>query len=430
VSTLYPFCESDEIEKPVSAQVNVDGSIHNWYRMRLGFSDHLVASLIQEFQLSSSSGTVLDAFCGAGTTLVESKKLGITSIGVDANPASVFASRVKTTWNLDPKRLRGLLDEIDENCQQNQLNYSSLMHDSTYQYLDLTGLIKRGWICVEPLLEAIALKQAISNLGTSAAYKNFFMLALVTEIVEEASNVRFGPELYCGPRKVTSDILDGFADRAETMIDDIQSIDSKSQAEAHVFEGDSRSLRTILDERGQKSIGAIICSPPYPAEHDYTRNTRLELAFLDQVYDKKSLQTIKKAMVRCHTKGIYKDDNDSDSVEHNLAIRKIVDEVGKRAQSKTHGFARLYVKVIREYFGGMRKHFESARQVLKPRAICAYVVGDQSSYLQVHIPTATLLAALAKDAGFECLTIKRWRTRRVNATKKSLDENVLILRRR
>jgi DNA modification methylase len=430
MSSNSPITSYTEFAKLASAQTNVDGSIHAWYRMRLGFSDHLVSSLIDEFELTPESGTVLDPFCGAGTTLVECKKKGIAAIGIDANPSSVFASRVKLNWDLDIKRLRGLLDEIEELCHRMVPNYSTLARDCTYQYLDRTGLIKRGWICVENLLDAIAIKQTIARLPTRNAYKDFFMLALITEIIEEAANVKFGPELYCGPPRMKSDVLGGFVDRAESMIDDVHFMDAVSAVETTVFCGDSRNLVDLLPKSSKMSIAAIICSPPYPAEHDYTRNARLELAFLGQVHDKESLRNIKRAMIRCHTKGIYKDDNDSSFVESNPTIKKLVASVDAKARRKQHGFARLYGKVIQEYFGGMLKHFESARQLMKRGSYCAYVVGDQSAYLQVHVPTASILSELAQESGFEYVDIKRWRTRRVSTTKKLLNENVLILRKR
>ena len=102
-----------DTEKRTSAQSNADPAFHHWYRLRLGFSDHLVSSLLDGLGISEKTGCVLDPFCGSGTTLVECKKRGIQSFGIDANPSSYFASAVKTPWDLNCKRLHGLLDEIE-----------------------------------------------------------------------------------------------------------------------------------------------------------------------------------------------------------------------------------------------------------------------------------------------------------------------------
>ena len=86
----------------------LNGEVHDWYRIILGYSDHLVGGLLDEFHLDPKA-SVLDPFCGSGTTLVEGMKRGLRVTGLDANPSSCFAARVKTDWSVDPERLRALL---------------------------------------------------------------------------------------------------------------------------------------------------------------------------------------------------------------------------------------------------------------------------------------------------------------------------------
>jgi hypothetical protein len=200
-------------------------------------------------------------------------------------------------------------------------------------------------------------------------------------------------------------------------------------ANAKVFRGDSRSCAELLSRNGYRRFHAVICSPPYPAEHDYTRNSRLELAFLEAVDDRRSLQKIKRKMIRSHTKNIYEGDIDCDQVSDSLVIDRIAGKITQRAKGKTHGFARLYAKVLKEYFGGMKRHFKEVMKVLSPGARCAYVVGDQSSYLRVHIPTAKILSELAKDAGFHDIKITHWRSRWSSTTAKRINENILLMRK-
>lgn len=71
-----------------------DRAAHDWYRFVLSFPPHLVRQYLERFELGCRH-TLLDPFCGTGTTLVECKKRGIPCIGIEAHPMACFASRVK-----------------------------------------------------------------------------------------------------------------------------------------------------------------------------------------------------------------------------------------------------------------------------------------------------------------------------------------------
>ena len=422
-----PFGKTREGPREIHAQAHADSSIHSWYRLRLGYSDHLVTSIIDEFEVDPKREIVLDPFCGSGTTIVECKKRGISSIGIDANPASCFATKVKTHWRVDETEIWFVLRKVEHHYRRLRLKTTEISGDQTFRYAKSAGLLKRGWICEQPLREAVAIKRAILEVDTWKPYANFLTLSLLSEVVEGASNVKFGPELYCGPPKHRADVFGGFKTRTLRMIEDLRQFRPKGKIRSRTFQGDSRNLSGVLDRKAL--ITSVICSPPYPAEHDYTRNSRLELVFLEHVGDIEELRRIKKAMLRCHTKGIYKTDSDGDRILLNSTIMKIAQEIDQRASTQTSGFSRLYASVVKEYFGGMLRHFESLLPLLKPGAKCAYIVGDQSNYVRVHIPTAALLGQLAEQAGFECLDIRVWRTRYVSSTKRTLNENVLLLKK-
>ena len=59
-----------------------DRAVHDWYRFVLSFPSHLVRDYLDTFGVDSTQ-RVLDPFCGTGTTLVECKKLGIPSVGIE-----------------------------------------------------------------------------------------------------------------------------------------------------------------------------------------------------------------------------------------------------------------------------------------------------------------------------------------------------------
>ncbi len=77
-----------------------DTSIHDWYRHVFAYSDQIIVDLVNEFEIEDDD-VILDPFNGTGTTTLTAKRLGIDSIGVDANPVAVLAGQVKTTWDID-----------------------------------------------------------------------------------------------------------------------------------------------------------------------------------------------------------------------------------------------------------------------------------------------------------------------------------------
>jgi hypothetical protein len=410
-----------------SLQKNLNGEVHEWYRIILGYPDRIVTELLRRFGIQPGQ-LVLDPFCGAGTTLVECMKMGINSIGIDANPSSCFSARVKTNWRLNPDRLLELTEEIESKIRRYVKRKVAHKSDPTYTYLDESGMLSRKWISGKPLRKTIGLKNCIAGLRTTPAYRDALMLGLIAEVIHGASNVKFGPELYRGPVKRDAKVLTGFKSRIVAMAADLRVVSQIEFGEAKVVQGDSRKRATFASICKKSGISSIICSPPYPTEHDYTRNSRLELAFLEQVLDLESLRSIKKTMIRSHTKGIYVGDCDESFVDGNETIEGLVATLEPKVKTKSHGFAKLYPKVVREYFGGMKRHFKSIKPFLAPDAYCAYVVGDQSSYLQVHIPTAKILSQIAEEVGFKTVEIKHWRNRWSTTTSREVHENILILK--
>lgn len=249
----------------------------------------------------------------------------------------------------------------------------------------------------------------------------------MSAILGDISNIAYGPELFVKKSKKAGvkNVWSAFERRTLWALDDLEQA-PKVDASALAIERDSREL-TGVAEAG--SISHVITSPPYPTEKDYTRNSRLELVFLGFVSDTASLQGVKKTMIRSHSKGIYKQDNDGEFVEGVECVQVVERELADKASTKTYGFAKLYPKIITEYFGGMRRHFRTLKPLMADGGLASYVVGEQATYLQTYTPTATILGELAQMEGFEIKEILPFRVR-VGTTGggRQIKEEILVLR--
>lgn len=412
-----------------------DRQFHDWYRFVLSYPPHLVRQYLNEFGLTQND-IVLDPFCGTGTTLIEAKLQNIPSIGIEANPFAHFASSVKTDWHIDCSELLKIAKEIrdisnKEIEEQGITDIPSLKNLTTKPLRQLTQeqekLILKDSLSPLPLHKCLTLLDKINEYRHTPYYK-YFALALANSAVFQFSNLRFGPEVGVGKLKQDSAVISIWFNQISKIVKDLeQSNHLNIEILAKAILSDSRNLKDRLN--GYK-ISAVITSPPYPNEKDYTRTTRLESVLLGFINSAEELKKFKKTLLRSNTRGVYKGDTDDEYVKSFPEIQRIAEEIeNKRIElGKTSGFERLYHKVTKLYFGGIAKHLIELQSVLKPNACLAYVVGDQASYLRVMIRTGHLIGQIAQSLGYELVRIDLFRTRFSTATKTDLNEEVVILR--
>ena len=416
-----------------------DRAVHNWYRFVLSFPAHLVRQYLEQFGLAEGA-TVLDPFCGTGTTLVECKKNGVVSVGVEANPMAWFASTVKLDWRPNPGRLWEHAQGVAE------LAFKKLRQEGLGEMQSLP-LFRVESSCIpklrtlSPEAECLILKHSISPLPLhrtlvllqilgahqKPSYSAHERLAVARAIVRGIGNLHFGPEVGVAPPKEDAPVVETWLNALRSVVEDLKHVRHKSHVQSTVHRGDSRDLLKILEP---ESVDAVITSPPYPNEKDYTRTTRLESVLLGFIRDKADLRALKRDLLRSNTRGVYKDDEDDRFVDSHIEIQRLSNaiELRRKRLGKTSGFERLYGRVTKLYFGGMARHLSELRDVLRPGAKLAYVVGDQASYLRVMIRTGHILASIADRLGYEVVGIDVFRTRLATATRQRIREEVVLLR--
>jgi hypothetical protein len=417
-----------------------DKAAHNWYRFVLSFPPHLVRDYVARFGLKPGM-TLLDPFCGTGTTIVECKKLGINGIGLEASPMAHFAASVKANWDVSPERLlehsASIAASVEKKLESQGFNsgvdglFARPAKSTEQAHLmllppDQMKLLLRDSISPLPLHRVLTLLDRLA-LDGEHRHTNHQKLAIAKAVITDVGNLHFGPEVGVGPPKKDAPAIDSWLRSVENMVRDIKLLRPFHTNPVQIIRADARQLDEVLPPN---SIDAVITSPPYPNEKDYTRTTRLESVLLGFVRNKVELRLLKGTLMRSNTRGVYVNDDDDQWIKGHPEIERIAEEIEKRRidMKKTSGFERMYARVTRLYFGGMARHLMRLRTVLRPGAQLAYVVGDQASYLRVMIRTGQLLADIAQSIGYEVLGIDLFRTRLATATREQLREEVLVLR--
>ena len=413
---------------------SLDRAAHDWYRFVLSYPPHLVWQYLDEFGLKSTD-TVLDPFCGTGTTLVEAQKLGIRGMGLEVNPFAHSASTVKLDWRLDASTLKACSEAVAQKVLR-KLHRQGI-HDDAFFARNADDLVLRGLneeaaklilansISPLPLHKTLVLLDVLREAEHEPFYRHA-RLALANALVYKISNLHFGPEVGVGKPKVDVAVVAAWQAEIQKIGADLVLLRDPKGATSEVFNADARRIGEYVKPG---TIAAVITSPPYPNEKDYTRTTRLESVLLGFIRSKDELRSLKKGFVRSNTRGVYKDDDDDRWVSDHPEINRIADaiEARRKALGKTSGFERMYARVAKLYFGGMARHLAELRPLLKPGAQLAYVVGDQASYLRVMIRTGELLADIAQGMGYRLKRIDLFRTRLATASREQLREEVVVL---
>lgn len=344
-----------------------------------------------------------------------------------------YASKVKVDWSLDPEPLLVHAQEIavdtSKRLRSSRPSKQGISRETPDGLRTLNPeaqkLLLKNSISPLPLHKTLILLETIENHEDKRFYHHE-RLALAKAAVTNISNLRFGPEVGVGKAKYDAPVIEAWLQNVRIMANDLKEVRGCNQPEASVYCGDARRLNEMLEPN---SVDAIITSPPYPNEKDYSRTTRLESVLLGFIQNKQDLRVTKQAFVRSNTRNVYKSDLDDLLVYEHESIKKIAEAIEQRRieLGKTSGFERLYSRVTMLYFGGMKRHLSNFRSILRPGAQLAYVVGDQASYLRVMIRTGQLLVEIAESLGYKVTGIDLFRTRFATATKEQLREEVVML---
>ncbi len=180
---------------------------------------------------------VLDPFCGTGTTLVECKKLGIPSVGIESNPMAAFASGIRLTGKVDPDGLikhatetarlalgklakEGITDEGHLPLFQRQFRNAPELKTLPAETIKL---LLTDSISPLPLHKTLVLLETLEA-NKDERFHGHERLALAKSLVAEISNLHFGPEVGVGDLKADAPVIGSWLKGVRSMANDLQSL--------------------------------------------------------------------------------------------------------------------------------------------------------------------------------------------------------------
>ena len=448
-----------------TVRLNRNPRLFDWYLMPESFTARLVSDAIAEFGVGRGC-TVLDPFCGTGTTLVAAMLEARNALGIEVNPFLAFASRTKTRTDYDLPSLRhetemlltaahSVLKRMDD-----EVGCSAVLSE---QLPDMPRLER--WIARKVACKVIALRRCIEE-HVSPHNRDVPVLALAS-ILRSVSNMKLSPHAF-GSREVKHDapVLPMFERKLRKMLDDIEwlmwvhthaacdTLDAPDMYDryagyagyagrdgyagyagagigyARVVEDDVREagILALADMAGV--VGSLlpaqlaITSPPYLNNLDYTMQTRLELFFLGFVRDMEELKALRKRMMVSDAKAMYRDVLDWQRVEEVQSIQRVAASIDERLGNRGWGWD--YGHMTRQYFGGLLRAMEAVRTMLAPGAHFVMILGE-SAHGGVLVPVPDLAVELGRIAGYRSGHVRTLRMRRSSSHAFSLRECAVVL---
>lgn len=335
-----------------------------------------------------AKSVVLDPMCGSGVALRSALEAGHRPIGFDADPLAVLMSRV---WveNSQHKRLPDYADRLIQRAH----NYRDL-DVPWHRDDDETIRFAQFWFGHRQRRDLSRLALAIHRTASSTPpyITRAFQVALSRLIVTKTRGASLAWDVaHSRPHRKKDendfDVMREFRRACEILVQKLKN--NRTEWNATVKRGDARKLRLV-----NKSVDAIITSPPYLNAIDYMRGHRLSLIWLG--YGLSELRTVRSRsigteMTKRSAKGFSKSGHSENS---DPKMQRLIEQ-----------YLRDIGQLVREL-----------KRVARPRAqIC--IITANSNIRGYEVRTNTLVHAAAEGAGLSFLGEK---VRRIEANRRYL----------
>lgn len=301
---MSPYAAATLVDPKVALVDNAPGRLvfgdrsekltHNVFRYPAKFHPPVARALVEGF--SRSGGTVLDPFCGSGTTMVEALATGRHAIGTDVDPLAIFVAGAKVRrYDLDHvdatvQSLTSSLQQMAEADVSIWGPYTDDIPQSAFEMAlrELSDFVPKlpridHWFRRRVVLQLAAIRRLVEVQSPSREFARLCFASIIRNSsnadpvpvsgLEVTSHMKAKEEagravdpygLMIATLRKTSKAVTEFAGHR----DDIH--------RARVALADARSIDGGVTGR----VDAVVTSPPYLTAVDYYRRHTLEMYWL------------------------------------------------------------------------------------------------------------------------------------------------------
>ena len=375
-------------------------SVHGLHEYKGKFNPQVAKAILNIFGLHAGD-TVLDPFCGSGTTLVECAQIGVKGIGFDLNPFAVFLANAKLQALSTP------VSELKQSLKKLETSFGRTRQWTAQIPYDDRGTYLRGWFDPGILgtIEAVRVR-----IESATGEHGPIFLAIASNLLRDYS-LQDPNDLRVRRRKTPLPevpFVEVFNSAAHAFLERVTEAQGILGLDLPRGEAVHRDVAATLAATPVAQFDAALTSPPYAMALPYIDTQRLSLVWLNLISAGSILgleaDLIGSREIRGRTRkelaGHLADNTDQIPCEQVALCRKLQSHLGPK-----DGFRRQAVPtLLYRYFGAMQRSFSAVRKLMKPDAPYALIVGHNHTVLggtRFDFDTPQHLANLAANVGWK-----------------------------
>jgi|GEM_PF-1835928 len=394
-----------EAPKSKAKSWSSDYGTHGFHRYVGRFPSHLIRAIINAFG-ADEKDTILDPFSGSGTTLVETRMLGIKAKGIEISPLSAMISRVKSQFPDDGINTVELVDRLSLFYWQ---MWNDFLQDNDIESFTHEDILNREgnsivsfanierWFTKKALLGTSIIVEFIS--GVSGYTKDFLTVALSSKM-RSIGNVDVDvvrAEYRKAPRE-NVDVLKLVKSQIQKMSREINHTITASsgiigkQVDIEIIQG------SVLNTKFEKNtISHIITSPPYGVESlSYLRTHLLSFRALEPILGVDPYN-FGEEVIGSEYLDKYAPDIKNFKVQE--VSETYVSFFDLLLEKKSSYLEEKRILMMMKFFEDMYGVVSKFKEWLKPGGHVAFIIGNKKIRDDI-IPTDTIISEIFSGFGF------------------------------